>query len=65
MTKSKSGMVTRDITHLLTDTLPVPVIKMHFHYYLWVGIYHQSPLRTDTNLQVVEENSFLPLHQGM
>ena len=32
--------------------------KCIFHYYLWVGIYCQSPLRTDTNLQVVVENSF-------
>ena len=30
MTKSKSGMVTKGITHLLTDTLPVLVIKSAF-----------------------------------
>ena len=58
-------MVTKVITHLLTDTLPELVMQSAFHYYLWVGIYCQSPLRTDTNLQVVVENSFLPLHQGM
>ena len=30
MTKSKSGMVTKVITHLLTDTLPLLVIKSAF-----------------------------------
>ena len=30
MAKSKSGMVTKVITHLLTDTLPVLVIKSAF-----------------------------------
>ena len=45
MTKSKSGMVTEVITHLLTDTLPVLVIKRAF-----------SPLGTDTNPQVIVEN---------
>ena len=30
MTKSESGMVTEVITHLLTDTLPVLVIKSVF-----------------------------------
>ena len=30
MTKYKSGMVTKGITHLLTDTLPVLVIKSAF-----------------------------------
>ena len=58
MTKSESDMVTKVISHLVTDTLPVLVMKAHFHYYLWVGIYCQSPLKTDTNLQVVVENSF-------
>ena len=30
MTKSKSGMVTKVIIHMLTDTLPVLVIKSAF-----------------------------------
>ena len=30
MTKSKSGMVTKVITHLPTDTLPVLIIKSAF-----------------------------------
>ena len=37
--------------HLLKDTLPLPVIKGVYLCYLWVGIYCQSPLGTDTNLQ--------------
>ena len=58
-------MIIKVVTHLLTVTLPVVVIESAFHYYLWIGIYCQSPLGTDTNLQVVVENFFLPLHQGM
>ena len=30
MTKSKSGMVTKGVTHLATNTLPVPVIQSVF-----------------------------------
>ena len=41
------------------------VFKVHFCYYLWVGVYCYSPLWTDANLQIVVENYFLPLHQGM
>ena len=34
------------------------IYKVHFLYYLWVGIYCHSPLWTDTNQQIVVENSF-------
>ena len=60
MSKSKSGMVTKVITHLLTDTLPVRLIKSTFSL-LPLGrylLYCQSPLRTDTNLWVVVEILF-------
>ena len=57
--KSKSGMVNRGITYLVTDTLLAVVIQLHFHYYLWVGFYCHSPLRRDTNLQIVLESYFL------
>ena len=53
-------MVTKVITHLLTDTLSVLVIKSAFSL---LPLRSHSPLGTDTNLQVVVENSFLPLHQ--
>ena len=46
------------ITHLLTDTLPVLVIKSAFSLLSPGSYLCQSPLRTDTNLQVVEEKSF-------
>ena len=39
ITKSKSGKVTRAITHRAINTLSVVVIQVHFHYYLWVGRY--------------------------
>ena len=61
MKKSKSDMVTRGITHLATHSLLVLVIQRVFSL-LPLGIYCHSP---DTNLQIVVENSFLPIHQGM
>ena len=65
MTKSKSDMVAKGITHLVTNTLPVLVISSAFSLLLLGTIYCQLLLWTDANLQIVVENSFLPLHKGM
>ena len=49
MTKSKSGMVTKVSTHLLTDTLPVLLIKSAFSL-LPVGG-HLLPVTTQNRYQ--------------
>ena len=54
MTKSKSSMVTRDITHLATDTLPVTVIQSEFSLlplgrYLLPVTTHNRYQRTDSS----------------
>ena len=65
MTKSKCVVVARGITHLATNTLPVLVIQSVFSL-LPLGRY-LLPLTTLNRyqLQIVVENSFLPLRQGM
>ena len=65
MTKSKSGMVTKVITYLLTDTLPVLVIKSEF-LLLPLGSY-LLPVTTRNRYQSTGSSGkfFLPLHQGM
>ena len=65
MTKSKSGMVTRGITHLATNTLLVLVIKSVFSL-LPLGRY-LLPLTTLNRYQPADSSCFffLPLHQGM
>ena len=60
--KYKKGMVTKGITHKATNALPVVV---HFHYYLWVDIYCQSPHWRDTIPDIVMEISFLPIDLGL
>ena len=47
MAKSKSGMVTKSITYLATDTLSV---KVHFLYYLLREMYWHEPHWIDTYL---------------
>ena len=47
ITKSKSGMVTRGITHLALDTFPVIVMESNFYTTSWQGqvsIYINKPL---------------------
>ena len=65
MTKSKNSIVTKVITHLLTDTLPVLAIKSAF-LLLPLGQY-LLPVTTQKRYQSTGSsgNSFAPLHQGM
>ena len=67
MKKSKSDIVTRDIIHLVTTTLPVLVIQSVFSL-LTLGRY-LLPLTALNRYQPTDrlgvENSFLPLHQVM
>ena len=56
MTKSKNYMVTRCITYLMTNVLPV--VAMHFYYYLWVGIHCHWLHWIDIHIDVVREISF-------
>ena len=62
MTKSKNGMVTRGITQLAANTLPVLVIQSAFSL-LPLGWY-LLPLTT-LNRYYPTDSSVLPLHQGM
>ena len=63
MTKSKTGIVTKGIIQLAVNTLPVVLIQSAFS--LLPLDRYLLPLTTDTNLQIVVENSLSPLHQGM
>ena len=65
MTKSKGGIVTKVITHLLTDTFPVLVIQSAFSL-LPLGRY-LLPVTTQNRYQSTGSSRklFLPLHQGI
>ena len=65
MKKSKSGLVTRGITLLATNTLPVPVIQSVF-LLLYLGWY-LLPLTALNRYQPRDScgKFFLPLQKGM
>ena len=65
MTKSKSGMVTKVITYLLKDKLPVLLIKSAFSL-LPMGMYLLL-VTTWNRYQSIGSSGkfFLPLYQGM
>ena len=51
-------MVAKVMTHLLTDILPVQVIKSAFSLLPLGGYLLPVTTQTGTNLQIVEKNSF-------
>ena len=63
--KAQIGMVPRNMPYLVIVIFSDELVKMNFHYYVWIAIYSVWLVAIDTQPEIVKKKYFPLLLLGM